>query len=479
MPLIRRDGALVEASWEEAFAEIDARLTPILADGDRNATAIYLGNPNAHTLDGLIHLRALIKALGTRNIFSATSVDQLPKHVSSALMFGTALSVPIPDVDNTDHLLILGANPLASNGSLMTAPDMRGRLRKLRERGGRLVVVDPRRSRTAEVADEHHFIRPGRDAHLLAALAQTILAEGLARPGVLAEHLDDGLERLPEALAAFAPEAVAATCGIAAGETAGWRASSPRRHARPSTRESGRPRRSSGHWRSWLVDVLNAITGNLDRPGGAMVPARGGGAAECDRRARPRPRAKLGRWVSRVRELPESFGELRSPASRRRSRLRGWSGPRRLHHRGNPLLSPRTRPPRHGIRGAGAAGLARRLRERDELARGRRPAGASPLERAHYDLAFYQLSIRTSRTSRHPACRCARALSRSGGRCCASPRSPPAPDPTPTSTPSTRWWPSTWRAAKRSPRAPPRRAWTPPTSSWPWASAVGPSGSST
>ncbi|MEO7198442.1 MAG: phosphoenolpyruvate carboxylase [Solirubrobacterales bacterium] len=159
-PLVRRDGELVEASWEEAFGFIDARLTPILAAGDRDAAAVYLGNPNAHNLDGLVHLRALVKALGTRNVFSATSVDQLPKQISSALMFGGGLSIPVPDIDRTDYLMILGANPLASNGSLWTAPDVRGRLRALRDRGGHVVVIDPRRSRTAESADEHHFIRP-------------------------------------------------------------------------------------------------------------------------------------------------------------------------------------------------------------------------------------------------------------------------------------------------------------------------------
>ena len=163
-PMVRRDGELVPASWDEAFAAIEERLAPIREDGDRNATAVYLGNPNAHTLDGLIYLRALIKAMGTRNIFSATSVDQLPKQIASASMFGTGLSLAIPDVDRTDYMLILGANPLASNGSLMTAPDMRGRLRGIQERGGRIVVVDPRRTRTAEAADEHHPIRPGRDA---------------------------------------------------------------------------------------------------------------------------------------------------------------------------------------------------------------------------------------------------------------------------------------------------------------------------
>ncbi|HEY2440168.1 MAG TPA: molybdopterin-dependent oxidoreductase, partial [Solirubrobacteraceae bacterium] len=165
-PLIREADGFRSATWDEAFALIDERLSPILA-ADRNAVAVYLGNPNVHNLSGTLYSRVLLRALSTRNIFSASTVDQVPKQLASALMFGTSTSVPVPDVDRTDHLLMLGANPLASNGSLMTAPDMRGRLRALRARGGRLVVIDPRRTRTAEAADEHHFIRPGTDAQLL------------------------------------------------------------------------------------------------------------------------------------------------------------------------------------------------------------------------------------------------------------------------------------------------------------------------
>lgn len=139
--------------WDEAFALIEARLGPVLAHGGRDAAAAYLGNPTVHSLGAQLYGRVLLKALGTRNVFSASTVDQMPKHVSSGRMFGSGYSIPVPDVDRTDYLLVLGANPLVSNGSLLTAPDMRGRLRRLRERGGRIVVVDPRRTRTAEAAD--------------------------------------------------------------------------------------------------------------------------------------------------------------------------------------------------------------------------------------------------------------------------------------------------------------------------------------
>ena len=216
-PLVRRDGELVEASWEEAFAAVDEGLSRVLAEGGRDAVAVYLGNPGAHSLGPTLYGGPLLKALGTKNIYSASTVDQMPKQVSSGLMFGGGLSVPIPDVDRTDHFLILGANPLVSNGSLMTAPDMRGRIRAIRERGGKVVVIDPRRSRTAKEASEHHFIRPGTDAHLLFAIVNVLIADDLADPGRLAE-LAVGADEIEPLARPFTPEAVAPVCGIDAAE---------------------------------------------------------------------------------------------------------------------------------------------------------------------------------------------------------------------------------------------------------------------
>ena len=189
-PLVRDAGGVLRpAGWEDAFALVGERLGRVIDAHGRDAVAIYIGNPAAHGLAALLYGRVLVKALGTRSVFSASTVDQRPKEISSGLLFGTALSVPIPDVDRTQHLLMLGANPLASNGSLMTAPDVRGRLRALQARGGRLVAVDPRRSRTAELADEHVPIRPGTDALLLFALVHVLFAEDLAAPGALADML--------------------------------------------------------------------------------------------------------------------------------------------------------------------------------------------------------------------------------------------------------------------------------------------------
>ena len=188
-PLVRRDGVHVEVSWDEAFAEVDRRLTALVTEHGNDAVAVYIGNPNAHNYANTLAIRPLVKALRTRNVYSASTVDQMPKHVACGLVFGHPLAIPVPDIDRTDLLVLLGANPLESNGSLATAPDWPGRLEAIRQRGGRVVVVDPRRTRTAEHADLHVPIRPGTDAALLAGIAWVLFAEGLADPGALAEHV--------------------------------------------------------------------------------------------------------------------------------------------------------------------------------------------------------------------------------------------------------------------------------------------------
>src|ERR671923_556358 len=308
-PLVRRDGELVEATWDEAFEEIDRRLAPIIAEHGKHAVAVYLGNPNAHNLSAITHGPAWLRVLGTHNLYSASTVDQMPKQVSSGLMFGTMLSVPIPDVDRCEHLLLLGANPLVSNGSLLTAPDMRGRLRAIRERGGKVVVVDPRRTRTAAEADEHHFIRPGTDALLLAAMACTLVEEGLDAPGRLAD-LSNGLDLVRELVRGFPPEAVADACGIAAADIRRMaRELAAADHAAVYAR-IGTCTQEFGTLASWLVDVLNVLTGNLDRPGGAMFTKPAAGSANTGGTPGVGRGVKFGRRHTRVRGLPEAFGEL-------------------------------------------------------------------------------------------------------------------------------------------------------------------------
>jgi anaerobic selenocysteine-containing dehydrogenase len=393
-PLIRRDGELVEASWDEAFEEIDRRLAPLIEKHGKNAVAVYLGNPNAHNLSALIHGPAWLRVLGSQNVYSASTVDQMPKQMSAGLMFGAMLSVPIPDVDNCEHLMLLGANPLVSNGSLLTAPDMRGRLRRIRERGGKVVVVDPRRTRTAEEADEHHFIQPGADALLLAAMACTIVEERLDSPGELAEHLN-GLDEVRTLVRDFTPEAVAGACGIGAEEI--------RRMARELAAAErgcvyariGTCTQEFGTHASWLVDVLNALTGNLDREGGAMFTRAAAGQKNSSWGGGGRG-VKFGRWSSRVRGLPELFGELPVSVLAEEIDTPGHDQVRALITvAGNPILST---PNSDRLEGA-VEGLDFMLSIDIYVNETTRHADVvlpapEPLEKAHYDLAFYQLSTR-------------------------------------------------------------------------------------
>ncbi|MBW8482945.1 molybdopterin-dependent oxidoreductase [Actinomadura parmotrematis] len=296
------DAAHVPVTWEEAFATVRAEIGRVVERYGKDAVAVYLGNPSAHTVAGPLYGGAVIKALGTRNAYSASTADQMPKHVSCGHMFGDPLAIPVPDLDRTDHLLMLGANPLESNGSLCSAPDFPGRLKAIRARGGKVVVVDPRRTRTAELADEHLFLRPGTDAYLLAALVHTLFAEDLATPPADVAGLDD----LRAVVRDFAPERVAAVTGVPAPvirRTARELAAAP---AAAVYGRIGTCTQAFGTLNSWLVDVLNVLTGNLDRPGGAMF-ARPAHQPAYRRRRTP---YRTGRWYSRVRGLPEANGEL-------------------------------------------------------------------------------------------------------------------------------------------------------------------------
>src|ERR687898_1336262 len=392
-PLVRgRGGTLMPASWDEALGVVAERLPPLLEAHGRDATAVYIGNPAAHGLAALLYGRVLLKALRTRSVFSASTVDQRPKEIAAALIFGTGLSVPIPDVDRTLHLLMLGANPLASNGSLMTAPDMRGRLRALRARGGKLVVVDPRRSRTAEVADEHHFIQPGTDALLLFALVHVLFAEDLVRPLELA----DGVAEVEALAQPFTPEAVAPVTGLPRG---GNRPIARELAAAPAAAVYGRigtTTQEFGTLASWLVDVLNVLTGNLDRPGGAMFPLAAAGQRNATGQPGRGRETKLGRWRSRVRGLPESLGELPVAALAEEIDTPGEGQVRALITlAGNPARST----PNSGRMERALASLDLYVAVDIYVNESTRHADVilpapSPLQRSHYDLALYQLAIR-------------------------------------------------------------------------------------
>ncbi|WP_194789290.1 molybdopterin oxidoreductase family protein [Pseudomonas sp. UFMG81] len=287
--------------WDEAFALAAERLWAVQQAHGRNAVAVYQGNPSVHNYGLMTHSNYFLGLLKTRNRFSATSVDQLPQHLTSHLMYGHGLLLPIPDIDHTQFMLILGGNPLASNGSIMTVPDVEKRLKALQARGGRLVVVDPRRSETAAVADQHLFIRPGGDAALLAALLNTLFAEDLAK----GSHLPvNGLAEVREAIAPFDAEAMSALCGIAARDIRQLARDFAAAERAVCYGRMGVSTQAFGSLCHWLVQLINLVTGNLDREGGALcttpavdlVASTSGG--------------HFNQWQSRVSGLPEYGGEL-------------------------------------------------------------------------------------------------------------------------------------------------------------------------
>jgi anaerobic selenocysteine-containing dehydrogenase len=302
-PMQRIDNQWREIPWDEAFDLAAERLAAIQLRDGNDAVGFYVGNPSVHNIGTLLSVSQLARVLKTRNAFSATSVDQLPQQLASLLMFGHQLMIPIPDIDRTDYFLILGGNPIASNGSLMTVPDVGKRLAAIQKRGGKVVVIDPRRTETAAVASEHHFIRPATDAALLMAMINVMKEETLfrlSRPEQL-----KGLDAALDAIAGVTPEVAAKATGIDAGTI--------RRLARefaaaPSAVCYGRvgtTLQSFGTLNQWLVQLVNIVTGNLDREGGAMptnplIPVTGPGTR----------RGHHARWRSRVSGLPESGGEL-------------------------------------------------------------------------------------------------------------------------------------------------------------------------
>lgn len=394
-PLVRRGGRFVEAGWDEAFAEIDRRLPPILDRHGRDAAALVVGNPAVHKMGLFLYVPRLARALGTRNVYSASTLDQMPKHLSAGLMFGSWLSVPVPDIDRTELLLVLGANPIESNGSMWTVPDFRGRARALRARGGRMIVVDPRRSETARLADRHLFIRPGADVFFLLGIAHTLFEEKRVRLGRLAAHVA-GLDEVEAAVSGFPAERVADRCAVPA-ETIREiaRALSEAKRAAVYGR-IGTCTQEYGTLASWLVDLVNVLTGHLDEPGGAMFPKAAAFAANTAGEPGKGRGVVTGRHRSRVSAAGEVMGELPITCMAEEIETPGGGQVRALLSvAANPVLSSPNGPRL-------AAALERLdlmvsvdvyLNETTRHAHVILP-GLSPLEESHYDVAFPQLSCR-------------------------------------------------------------------------------------
>ena len=378
----------VEIGWDEALDLVADGLAAAIDTHGRDALAIYLGNPNAHSLGSLTHGTAMVKSFRTHNKFSATSVDQLPHQLLAHLMYGHQLLLPIPDIDRTSYFLVFGANPMASNGSLMTVPDFPGRLRELKERGGRMVVFDPRRTETAKVASEHHFVRPGSDAFVLLAMVHVLLEEGLARP---ASYVD-GLDAVAQAVADLTPERAERMSGVPAAVV--------RRVARELAAADGAAAYGRvgvsthpfGSVCQWAVQLLNLLTGNLDRVGGVLLTTPAIDAVGSGLIGRGHHDA----WRSRVSGRPEFGGELPVAVLREEIETPGEGQVRALLTvAGNTVLSTPDGP-----------ALARALAGLDFMAavdiylnETTRHADVvlpptTALERDHYDLVFHVLAVR-------------------------------------------------------------------------------------
>jgi anaerobic selenocysteine-containing dehydrogenase len=390
----RREGdSWQPISWSEALDEAGRRIAEIQRKHGRSAVAVYFGNPTVHSYSALLATPLFSRALGTKARFSATSVDQLPQMLAALTMFGHQLLLPVPDVDRTSFFLMLGANPVASNGSLMTAGGIARRLSDLKKRGGKLVVVDPRRTETAAIADRYFAIRPGADALFLLAMLQVIFAEGReSLKGLRAE----GLEQLKEAAARFVPERVAGPCGIAAADI---RALARELAAAPSAVVYGRVGASTqeyGSLASWLIVALNAVTGNLDREGGFMLPAPAVDLAALA--TRTGDQGHFDRFRSRVRGLPEFGGELPVATLAEEIETEGRGRIRALiTFAGNPVLST----PNGGRLDRALSGLEYMVSI--DLYRNETTRHANLIlptsfgfERDHYDVAFYGLAVRNA-----------------------------------------------------------------------------------
>jgi anaerobic selenocysteine-containing dehydrogenase len=396
-PLIKRNGEFVEASWDEAFAEIERRLTAVRTQHGANAVAVSAGNPSGHKFGLILYFGRLLKALGSRNVFSASTLDQMPKQLSSGLMFGAWLSIPVPDIERCDHLLILGANPMASNGSLWTVPDFRGKAKAMRERGGKIVVVDPRRNETADIADRHVPIRPGGDAFLLLGMVNTLFAEELVRLGRIGEHVA-GLAEVQAAVQPFTPEAVATRCGIDAQTIRGLARELAAAERAAVYGRLGTCTQEYGSLSSWLIDVLNVLTGHLDEPGCAMFPKSPAFSVNTEGKPGIGRGVVTGRHRSRVSGAPEVFGELPTGCLAEEIETPGEGQIKAfITIASNPVMSSP-----NGARLAAALDqldfmlsldiyLNETTRHADVIL-----PGLSPLEDTHYDVALPQLAYRNA-----------------------------------------------------------------------------------
>jgi anaerobic selenocysteine-containing dehydrogenase len=330
-PVKKTDNGWEEISWKEAFDLVEEKINALQEQHGPNALGVYQGNPNVHSLGAMLFSPNLIRSLKTRNRFSATSVDQLPHHYASQFMIGHMSMIPVPDINRTEFFLCMGANPVVSNGSLMSAGGMPQKMKALRARGGKIVVVDPRRTETADKSDQHLFIKPGADVYLLASMIHLLFEENKVQQ--LPDHYERG-EGLKEMFQPYAPENTAPLAGI---EPAVVRqlvtdfcdATSAVCYGR-----MGLSTQEHGVLCQWMINLINILTGNFDTEGGAMFPSPAFDPIGMSGRGTYK---KYNRWQSAVRNLPEFGGELPVAAMAEDILAGGIKG--MLTIAGNPVLS--------------------------------------------------------------------------------------------------------------------------------------------
>ena len=305
-PIRRTATGWEDISWDEAFTEITEKLKGIQHQHGKNSLAVYLGNPNAHNLGNALLLKPFMKSLGTINRFSSASTDQMPHHVASNFMFGAGMLIPVPDIDRTDFMLIIGANPVVSNGSMMTAPNVLGRMKAIQKRGGKIVVVDPRRTRTAKIADQHLFIRPEKDALLLFAIIHCVFDSKKVKLRHL-ENMVEGLDEVENRAKSYSPETVSEFVGIDATTIRTLADDMMAADSAVCYSRMGASTQTFGGLCLWLTNVLNIITGNFDRAGGAMFPQP---AFDLLRNHKRGHKTSFGQHATRVRKLPFFNGEF-------------------------------------------------------------------------------------------------------------------------------------------------------------------------